>query len=51
MSCHILERGMEEFIVNTIFKLAKEYGYQKVIGEYLKTRWLRIYMKKWDSGH
>lgn len=37
MSCRVLKRGMEEFIVNTIFKLAKEYGYQKVIGEYLKT--------------
>lgn len=37
MSCRVLKRGMEEFIINSIIDTAKENGFQKVIGEYLKT--------------
>ena len=37
MSCRVLKRGMEEFIVNKMIKTAKENGFEKVIGEYLKT--------------
>lgn len=37
MSCRVLKRGMEEFIVNEIIASAKAAGYKKVIGEYLKT--------------
>lgn len=37
MSCRVLKRGMEEFIVNKIIQTAADNGYQAVIGEYLKT--------------
>lgn len=37
MSCRVLKRGMEEFIVSKMISVAKELGYQKVIGEYIKT--------------
>ncbi len=37
MSCRVLKRSVEEFIINSIMKIAKENGFQKVIGEYLKT--------------
>ena len=32
MSCRVLKRGMEEFIVNQIMETAKEKGFTKVIG-------------------
>ena len=37
MSCRVLKRGMEEFIVNKMISTAKEAGYDIVEGEYLKT--------------
>lgn len=37
MSCRVLKRGMEEFIINDILSLAKENGSKQVIGEYIKT--------------
>lgn len=37
MSCRVLKRGMEEFIVNKIIQTAANCGYKKVIGEYLPT--------------
>lgn len=37
MSCRVLKRGMEEFIVNHIIEVAAENGYTKVVGEYIKT--------------
>ena len=37
MSCRVLKRGMEEFIVNKILQTAAEKGYRKVIGEYIPT--------------
>lgn len=37
MSCRVLKRGMEEFIVNTMLEKAKLGGFQKVIGEYIPT--------------
>lgn len=38
MSCRVLKRGMEEFIINKVIEIAGEEGYQKVIGEYIPTR-------------
>lgn len=38
MSCRVLKRGMEEFVVNTIVEKARQQGYNKVIGEYIKTQ-------------
>lgn len=38
MSCRVLKRGMEEFIINKVMEIAGEEGYQKVIGEYIPTR-------------
>ena len=37
MSCRVLKRGMEYFILNTIVEAAKQKGYKKIIGEYLPT--------------
>ena len=38
MSCRVLKRSMEEFIVNTIMQEAKERGFLRVIGEYIPTK-------------
>lgn len=37
MSCRVLNRGMENFILNVLVNKAKEAGYKKIIGEYLPT--------------
>lgn len=37
MSCRVLKRGMEEFVINKVITTAKANGYQQVIGEYLPT--------------
>lgn len=37
MSCRVLKRGMEEFIVNRMIRAARELGYQTIVGEYLRT--------------
>lgn len=38
MSCRVLKRGMEEFIINKMMEIAEKEGYQKVIGEYIPTQ-------------
>ena len=37
MSCRVLKRGMEEFIINKMLSVAAEHGFDTVEGEYLKT--------------
>lgn len=37
MSCRVLKRGMEEFIINDLLGVAKAGGYKRVVGEYIKT--------------
>lgn len=37
MSCRVLKRGMENFILNTIVDYARKNEYKKIIGEYLPT--------------
>ncbi len=37
MSCRVLKRTSEEFIVNNIIETAKANGFKKVIGEYIPT--------------
>lgn len=37
MSCRVLKRGMENFVLNYIVNLAKENGFQKIKGEYIPT--------------
>ena len=37
MSCRVLKRGMENFVLNTISNFAKNNGYQFLKGEYLPT--------------
>lgn len=37
MSCRVLKRGMEEFVINDIINIAKKNGSNRVIGEYIKT--------------
>ena len=37
MSCRVLKRGMEEFIINTLVKTAAEQGFTTIRAEYLPT--------------
>lgn len=37
MSCRVLKRGMENFVLNTIVKYAKDNGFTTLIGEYIAT--------------
>ena len=37
MSCRVLKRGMEHFTINTIVAYAKQYGFKRIIGEYIPT--------------
>jgi FkbH-like protein len=37
MSCRVLKRGMENFVLNTIANYAKEHGAQYLKGEYIAT--------------
>jgi FkbH-like protein len=37
MSCRVLKRGMENFVLNTLANFAKENGYQFLQGEYIPT--------------
>ena len=37
MSCRVLRRGMEEFIINTMVETAVRNGCKTLIGEYLPT--------------
>lgn len=37
MSCRVLKRGMEQFVINKIASIAKQAGYSRVIGEYIPT--------------
>ena len=37
MSCRVLKRGLEQFVLNTIAAEAKRRGYKTIEGEYLAT--------------
>jgi len=37
MSCRVLKRGMEDYCLNTVVDLARENGFEKIIGEYIPT--------------
>ena len=37
MSCRVLKRGMEEFIVNKIFETARDHGFETISAEYIPT--------------
>jgi FkbH-like protein len=37
MSCRVLKRSMENFVLNTIAELARKKGYKSLVGEYLPT--------------
>lgn len=37
MSCRVLKRGMEEFTINKIIDIAKNYGFKKITAEYIPT--------------
>lgn len=38
MSCRVLKRGMENFVLNTIVEYAKKLGFTELIGEYIPTQ-------------
>lgn len=38
MSCRVLKRGMEHYVLNTLVSLSKEAGYDTIIGEYIPTQ-------------
>ena len=37
MSCRVLKRGMEEFIVDKVLSVAAQQGFRRVVGEYIPT--------------
>ena len=37
MSCRVLKRGMEGFVLNNIIRVAREKGFKTVVGEYIPT--------------
>ncbi len=37
MSCRVLKRGMEEFIINNVIQKAKNNGFKKILAEYIPT--------------
>lgn len=37
MSCRVLKRGMENFVLNKMVQCAKDKGFRNIIGEYLPT--------------
>ena len=37
MSCRVLKRGMENFVLNTLVSYAKENNFKRIIGEYITT--------------
>lgn len=37
MSCRVLKRGMENFVLNALVAMALEKGFSKIVGEYLPT--------------
>ena len=37
MSCRVLKRGMEEFIMDELIRTARANGFDTVVGEYLPT--------------
>ena len=37
MSCRVLKRGMESYVMNTIIEIAREKGFSTIIGEYIPT--------------
>jgi FkbH-like protein len=38
MSCRVLKRGMENFILNTLVSYSKTNGFKRIIGEYIPTQ-------------
>lgn len=37
MSCRVLKRGVEEYIINKLVDIANENGYKEIVGEYIRT--------------
>lgn len=37
MSCRVLNRGLEEFVINHLFSEARRHGYKTIVGEYIET--------------
>jgi FkbH-like protein len=37
MSCRVLKRGVEQFVMNQIFELASRLGMERVVGRYLRS--------------
>jgi FkbH-like protein len=48
MSCRVLNRGMEDFMLNTIVDAAKRAGFKHLIGEYLPTPKNQMVAKHYD---
>lgn len=37
MSCRVLTRGVEQFLMNRVVEIARKYGYSSITGEYVPT--------------
>jgi FkbH-like protein len=49
MSCRVLKRGMEQFVLNTIAGFAKENGYAFLKGEYIATQKNELVKEHYDN--
>ena len=49
MSCRVLRRGVENFVLNTMVERARAAGYQRLIGEYIPTPKNRMVEHHYES--
>lgn len=49
MSCRVLKRGMEEFIINKMVETASSYGYEVINAEYLPTSKNRLVKDTYET--
>jgi FkbH-like protein len=38
MSCRVLKRGMEQFVLNSVVDIAKKHAFSRILGEYIPTK-------------
>lgn len=49
MSCRVLKRNMENFVLNVVASYAVSHGYKKIVGEYIPTEKNNLVKDHYDS--
>lgn len=49
MSCRVLKRDVEKFVLNELVRIALEKGYQRIVGEYLPTPKNKLVEQHYDK--